>query len=230
VTGARVQIARPLDFLVVADHSDYLGLQKYMQMDDPRLTATEKGRRLREMAAENPSAVFRLIFGGDPEFTREDLVSIFAPIARQPWLDEIAAAERHNEPGVFTAFAGWEWSSHAENRNLHRVIFSPSDGAVLRAFFPFSNLESVRPEDLWAWLEKTERETGAEFVAIPHNSNMSTGLMFDRVDSDGRPITAEYARTRMRWEPVVEMTQAKGTSDRLKQKYYCLHLLLTAVY
>jgi hypothetical protein len=213
VTGTRMRISRPLDFLVVADHSDYLGLQKYMQKDDPRLTATPEGTRLRQLAAENPGAVFRMIFARDAEFSRDELLAIYAPVARQPWLDEIDAAERYNEPGVFTAFAGWEWSAQPESRNLHRVVFSPSAPEALRAFFPFSNLDSTRPEDFWAWLERTSERTGAEFVAIPHNSNMSTGLMFDRVDSDGRPITAEYARTRIRWEPVMEVTQVKGTSE-----------------
>ena len=144
IIEARMRISRPLDFLVVADHSDYLGLQKYMQIDDPRLTATEAGRRLQQLARENPGAVFRMAIGANQEFTREDLISIYAPVAKQPWLDEIAAAERHNEPGVFTAFAGWEWSSHADSINLHRVVFSPSDADVLRSFFPFSNLDSVR--------------------------------------------------------------------------------------
>jgi hypothetical protein len=213
VIEARMRISRPLDFLVVADHSDYLGLQKYMQLDDARLTATEKGRQLQQLARDDPAAVFRLIFGANPEFSREDLMAIFSPIAMLPWLDEIAAAERHNEPGVFTAFAGWEWSSHANSVNLHRVVFSPSDADVLRSFFPYSNLDSVRPEDLWNWLQATENEHGAEFVAIPHNSNMSIGNMFDLIDSDGRPISAAYARTRIRWEPVMEVTQAKGTSE-----------------
>ena len=218
VTGGRMRISRPLDFLVVADHSDYLGLQKYMQMDDPRLTATPRGRQLRELAAKDPGSVFRMIIGRTAaEFSREELTALYAPMAKQPWYDEIDAAERNNEPGVFTAFAGWEWSSNPGNRNLHRVVFSPSPAAALRSFFPFSNLDSERPEDLWAWLERTSATAGAEFVAIPHNSNMSTGLMFDMVDSDGRPITAEYARTRIRWEPVMEVTQVKGTSETLPE-------------
>jgi hypothetical protein len=154
-----------------------------------------------------------MIFGGNPEFSPEQLMDTYKPIMMQPWLDEIAAAEKHNEPGVFTAIAGWEWSSHKESRNLHRVVFSAASAGQLRRFFPYSNLDSERPEDLWAWLDKTSREIGADFVAIPHNSNMSTGLMFDRVDSQGRPITTEYARTRARWEPVVEISQAKGTSE-----------------
>lgn len=212
-TGVRMQISRPLDFLVVADHSDYLGLQQYMQTDDPRLTATPEGRRLRELAVDDPGSVFRMIFASNGEFTRETLMEIFAPVAEQPWHDEIDAAERNNEPGVFTAFAGWEWSSHPNSRNLHRVVFSPADPEGLRSFFPFSNLDSVRPEDFFAWLEATSTAINSDFVSIPHNSNMSAGLMFDVVDSDGRPMTASYARTRARWEPVVEMTQAKGTSE-----------------
>lgn len=211
--GSRVQIARPLDFLVVADHSDFLGIQVYLQKDDPRLTSTARGRQLRELTLQNPNAIFRMIIGGGQGFTREELMQTYQPIMMQPWHDAIAAAERHNQPGTFTAFSGWEWSSHRENRNLHRVIFSDATGEQLRRFFPFSNLDSERPEDLWAWLGKTSAETGADFIAIPHNSNMSTGLMFDRVDSWGRPFTAEYARTRARWEPVVEITQAKGTSE-----------------
>jgi hypothetical protein len=216
VTGERMRISRPLDFLVVADHSDYLGLQKYVQMDDPRLTATPRGRQLRELAAQDPGSVFRMIISRAPaEFSREELTALYAPIAKQPWYDEVDAAERNNEPGVFTAFAGWEWSSNPGNKNLHRVVLSPSPAAALKSFFPFSNLDSERPEDFWAWLERTSAASGAEFVAIPHNSNMSAGLMFDTVDSDGRPITAEYARTRLRWEPVMEVTQVKGTSETL---------------
>jgi len=211
--GNRVIIPRPLDFLVVADHSDYLGLQVYLQKDDPRLTGAANGRRLQEMMRENPGSIFRTIFGANPEFSAEELMATYRPIMEQPWLDEIAAAEKHNEPGRFTAFAGWEWSAHADNRNLHRVVFSPASAEQLQQFFPYSNLDSTRPEDLWRWLEDTSSNIGADFIAIPHNSNMSTGLMFDLVDSDGRPITARYARTRARWEPVVEITQAKGTSE-----------------
>jgi hypothetical protein len=213
VLRSRVQIARPLDFLVVADHSDFLGIQVYLQKDDPRLTATERGRRLRELTLQNPNAVFRMVIAGGQEFTREQLMETYKPVMMQPWLDAIDAAERNNQPGVFTAISGWEWSSHRENRNLHRVIFSDAPAMALRQFFPYSNLESERPEDLWAWLEKTSKQLSMDFIAIPHNSNMSTGLMFDRVDSWGRPFTAEYARTRARWEPVMEITQAKGTSE-----------------
>ncbi|MCC6202026.1 MAG: DUF3604 domain-containing protein [Gammaproteobacteria bacterium] len=209
----RIRITRPLDFLVVADHSDFLGLQIFAQRDDPRLTGTEVGRRLHAIARENPSVFFRLLFSPNPEISQDAMLEAYRPLMVQPWLDEIDAAERHNEPGRFTAFAGWEWTSHRDNRNLHRVIFSAAPAESLRAFFPYSSLDSTVPEDLWAWLDRTSAATGADFIAIPHNANMSTGLMFDLIDSSGRPIDAAYARTRMRWEPVLEITQVKGTSE-----------------
>ena len=211
--GSRIRIPRPLDFLVVADHSDYLGIQVYLQKDDPRLTSTPLGRRLQEMVRDSPGRVFRVIFGTDPDITPEQMLEVYQPIMGEPWNVEVDAADRHNEPGVFTAFAGWEWSSHENSRNLHRVIFTDADSARLKSFFPYSNLQSHKPEDLWSWLSETAERLAMDFIAIPHNSNMSDGLMFDRVDSYGRPFTVDYIRTRMRWEPVVEITQAKGTSE-----------------
>ena len=209
----RIRIPRPLDFLVVADHSDFLGLQIFAQRDDPRLTGSEVGRRLHAIARENPASIFGLLFSPNPEISQSAMLEAYRPLMVQPWQDEIDAAERHNEPGKFTAFAGWEWTSHRDNRNLHRVIFSAASADRLRAFFPYSSLDSTVPEDLWAWLDRTSAATGADFVAIPHNSNMSTGLMFDLIDSQGRPIDAAYARTRLRWEPVIEISQVKGSSE-----------------
>jgi hypothetical protein len=98
-------------------------------------------------------------------------------------------------------------------KNLHRCVLSDADGAAARQFAPYSNYESIRPEDLWSFLEQTKKRTGVDFLAIPHNSNLSGGLMFDMVDSDGHPLSAQYARTRVQWEPLVEVTQTKGTSE-----------------
>ena len=131
------------------------------------------------------------------------------------WALYVDAAERHNDPGVFTTIIGWEWSATSApgRSNLHRVVFTPTDGATAKNFLPFTPGDSTRPEDLWRWLEETSNRLGIDFVAIPHNSNISSGLMFDMVDSDGRPISAEYARTRMRWEQVAEVLQVKGGSE-----------------
>jgi hypothetical protein len=207
----RVRILRPLDFLVVSDHAELMSLQTELLKGNTAMLATEWGKRLRaELEANRRTSVMRF----KPEERKEVLKQLFTKEIRQgTWAAQVDAAERNNIPGKFTAFAGWEWSSAPGWKNLHRVIFSPSDAATLKKFIPFSSYDSQKPEDLWKWLEKTEEETGAEFIAIPHNSNLSGGLMFDMVDSYGRTITAEYARTRMRWEPVMEVTQVKGTSE-----------------
>ena len=129
------------------------------------------------------------------------------------WSLYVDAAERNNNPGTFTAIIGWEWTSTPNRANLHRVVFTPANAETAKKFLPLSARDSPRPEDLWSWLEDTSDRLGIDFVAIPHNSNLSTELMFDMVDSEGRPISAQYARTRMRWEPLAEVLQMKGTSE-----------------
>lgn len=213
-TRQRIRIERPLDFLVVADHAEMLQLQVRLEENDPDLLATETGQRLRAVLEEDRRAVFQEVMKISQGGGQELVDQLYTPtIRRNAWLRQVDIAERHNRPGTFTAFIGWEWTSAPNWANLHRVVFTPADGETAKKFIPYSSYDSVRPEDLWAWLEKTSQETGAEFVAIPHNSNMSNGMMFDMVDSDGRPISEEYARTRIRWEPVMEVTQVKGNSE-----------------
>jgi hypothetical protein len=209
----RVRISRPLDFLVVADHADLMGMQIYLDREDPRLLESPIGRRLLALQNDDPGAVFGLIRAETGAVTLDEMLELHTAIASSAWADNVDAAERNNRPGVFTAFAGWEWSSTPDGRNLHRVVFTPAPAETLRSFVPYSSYDSMDPEDLWYWLAQTAAANATDFIAIPHNSNMSTGLMFEDVDSAGRPMNAEYARTRERWEPVVEMTQIKGTSE-----------------
>ena len=213
-TGARVQIQTPLDFLVVADHAEMLGVPLRLMQGDPELTKTATGRKWAAMMREGRGAeVFEREFGA--------AINDNAPIAdfdservkRAAWGDIVDAAQRHYTPCAFTSFIGWEWTSTPGGKNLHRVVLMPDGAEKARQLLPFSAFDSDEPEDLWDWLAETSERVGTDFVAIPHNSNISGGLMFDEVDSEGRPITAEYARTRVRWEPVVEVTQIKGDSE-----------------
>ncbi|MHC4611598.1 MAG: DUF3604 domain-containing protein, partial [Planctomycetota bacterium] len=142
----------------------------------------------------------------DPDLNSE---SIRATV----WGELIDAAERHNDPGKFTTFIGWEWTSTPDGANLHRVVFQPEGGDVARKYLPFTSFDSVHPEDLWDWLDLTSEAVGASFVSIPHNQNISKGLMFSHAKSDGTPIDKAYAESRMRWETVVEATQIKGDSE-----------------
>lgn len=214
VTREKIRIERPFDFLVVSDHAELLQLQVRLDEEDPDLLATPTGKRLEELQKQNKRAVFgevgQIIQGKGREMLT-DLAS--DKVLGDAWRRQVKMADDNNIPGKFTALIGWEWSAAPDWSNLHRVIVTSADAATASRFLPYSSYVSNKPEDLWAFLDKTTRETGAQFVAIPHNSNMSNGRMFDRVDSEGRPFTAEYARERMRWETVMEIAQTKGTSE-----------------
>jgi len=207
-SGYQVRLDRPLDFLAVTDHAMLLGVLSAMA--DPSQDVSKhpaaKGlvgaRSLAELAA-----ALRSIY---PPEQRPLAREILDPkVVRSTWQDIVEAAERHNEPGRFTTFVGYEYTSEPDAQTLHRnVIFR--DGKVPEV--PFSRLDSANPEDLWVWME-TLRQRGIEALAIPHNSNISNGLMFGLVDRSGKPFDADYAARRMRNEPLVEVTQVKGTSD-----------------
>ena len=225
---ARIQVKDPLDFLVVADHAEFLGVIRKLYYEVHEGPAAEFAQQVRDaFDSGQGGAMFTGILPKGavaPGDTQDPVSEAGAPNAfalgqaaeilrRDTWADTTAAADRHNEPGRFTAMIGWEWSSIPSGANLHRVVMTPVDGETARKFMPFGSDESAYPDDLWAWLEKTTAETGAEFVAIPHNPNISKGYMFGETALNGTPYTTESARTRARWEPVVEVTQYKGDSE-----------------
>jgi hypothetical protein len=222
-TGQRVRIDRPLDFLVVSDHAVNLSISSRLQDGDPRLLKYPIAQRLLQLVETNGlRALTSAAMGGvgtsagnlSPE-ERAEYASTFRneEVLHESWEGQIDAAEKFNEPGVFTALIGWEWTSAPALRNLHRVVFTNAGGDVARRFTPFANWMSDRPEDLWSFFEQTKARTGADFVAMPHNANLSDGRMFELTDMDGNPFTADYARRRALWEPVTEIAQYKGTSE-----------------
>lgn len=211
---ARIQIGTPLDFLVLSDHGEFMGVIPNILKDNPIVANTETGKRYKKMFAEGKSIeVFGELIAQVNKVTppNPDLAS--DEVNRSVWGEIMAAADRHNEPGKFTAFMGWEWSSTPGGANLHRVVVMRDGKEKGQHFIPYTSLDSDKPEDLWKWLDTTSARTGAHFIAIPHNSNISQGLMFPLQDSEGNVISKEYAATRMKWEPVVEMTQIKGDSE-----------------
>lgn len=158
----------------------------------------------------DPAAQASAWLHGDPTLL-EDLDQ--PDIIQTSWEANIDAAEKHYRPGKFTTFIGWEYSPTPDGSNLHRVVFTPASGAVAKTFLPFSANQSPDPAGLWRWLAETKEKTGADFVAIPHNSNISKGRMFAATDFEGRPMTPELAKLRAEWETVAEVTQIKGTSE-----------------
>ena len=134
-------------------------------------------------------------------------------ISASQWAKSMQAADRHNQPGQFTALVGWEWSQTASGANLHRIVVSDTDGKTASMFDPVGSDDAPYPEELWDQLDVLAKKTGSQFISIPHNSNLSKGYMFSKTTLKGEPIAADYAVKRARWEPLVEATQIKGDSE-----------------
>ena len=207
--GFDMSLDTPLDFYGVSDHAFYLGVLR--QMADPS-TEISKHPAAAGMSTLGGSDDRGAKFGAILAFMRSGRgEEINDPsIRKEAWDDIVASANRHNDPGNFTAFVAYEYTaSTTDSGNLHRNVIFRDD---IAPELPFSRLDSSNPEDLWAWMDNN-RANGIESLAIPHNSNGSNGSMFMLTDNAGRPIDDAYANLRMRNEPLVEITQVKGTSD-----------------
>jgi hypothetical protein len=213
-TGQSVQLVRPLDFLVITDHAEFIGLAPMIQTSDPTLLADPWGRWVHERFNAGPEGRMEA-FSNIIEYGTVKMKNPFSSdeAARGIWADFVKKAETYNQPGHFTAMAGFEWSSSPNGNNLHRcVIFADGDDKTGQTI-PFSLFEGGDPEDLWKYLANYEEQTGGRVLAIPHNGNLSNGLMFAKVDLHGKRLTREYAKSRMRWEPLMEATQMKGDGE-----------------
>lgn len=222
--GYDMQLSRPMDFYAVTDHAMFLGLTKaaaetstefsknafsepYHDLNAPENFGTglySTLKRIATFADFLPRAVEQILSG---ELDRDQVLGVI----RSAWEDTVDAADQFNDPGNFTTFAAYEYtSSTAGMGNLHRnVIFEGTENLPRE---PFSRFHSVNPEDLWQWMDDL-REKGVESLAIPHNSNGSNGQMFKLVDWAGSNFDDDYAQQRIRNEPIVEITQIKGTSE-----------------
>jgi hypothetical protein len=204
--GGTAKRSEPLDFLAVTDHSENIGV--FNSLDDPNsdFSKSEAGKAFK---ANPVKAFFDAISSGKLASGKllED-VKDAKVLSQSAWAREVEAANRNYRPGVFTTFIAYEWTSMPDGQNLHRNVIFRSDQAPN----PFTSVDSPKPEDLWAWLDKI-RKDGYEALAIPHNSNASNGLMFDWNDTNGRPIDQAYAEQRASDEPLVEIAQNKGASE-----------------
>jgi len=215
-TGVRARLYRPLDFLVVSDHSDAMGFFPLMAGGHPTFMAKAEGRRWNQMINAGGSDAVAAALEIIDSFSRGEFP--WAPndpvLGRPVWDEIVAAAEEYNEPGRFTAFIGYEWTSLAPpGNNLHRVVIYRDDADRTSGILPFTGTDSIDPEDLWEVLQAYEQQTGGQVLAIPHNGNLSNGMMFDVETMDGQPLSRDYAERRARWEPLVEVTQIKGDGE-----------------
>ena len=220
--GMRIKLSRPLDFIVVADHSDNMGFFPKLFAGDPSYLADPTGKKWYDDIQKGGEAAVAVATDVVDRFSKNTFPPALASLPgtktyRDAWEVTINAAEKYNRPNQFTAFIGFEWTSNTGGNNLHRVVIMRDGGDKARQVEPLATIRpsgSDDPKDLWKYLQAYEDKTGGEILAIAHNGNLSNGIMFPEIDSfTGKPITKEYAETRARWEPLYEATQIKGDGE-----------------
>lgn len=218
--GTKAKLSRPLDFLVIADHSDAMGATKAI-MEAPRIALLTNKFLLRwhDMMNESDEGSLQvtaeLIDGAARGTLPESLTDPEETVERTTdlWTKHGKTVDQYNEPGKFTAFMGFEYTPMPDGDNLHRVVMFRDGPTKMGDTIPFGALGSQNPEKLWGYMEAYEKKTGGKVLAIPHNSNVSNGRMFAMNKYDGSPIDAAYVKTRALREPIVEVTQIKGDSE-----------------
>ncbi len=220
MTAGPLRLSRPLDFLVVADHSDNMGFFPDLIAGAPHILSVPKGKDWynRVMAGEGVGVAIELIgLFSQGKFPKDLVYYPDSKPYKKAWAKTVAAAERYNDPGKFTAFIGYEWTSLVHGNNMHRVVIYRDDGDKGGQMVPFTAsppMGSTTPRDLWSWLEQYEEKTGGDVLAIAHNGNLSNGIMFPmKVQSDGVRLDASWAQRRSKWEPLYEATQIKGDGE-----------------
>lgn len=207
--GLRVKLSRPLDWLVVSDHSDAMGAMNEIidgnatLMRDPRLRDWHE--RLNQGGDTALAATMEVIetFAG---ITGEALPEAASDrrFVQSVWDEFTETADAYDDPGTFTAFIGYEWTSTEAGNNLHRNVIYRDDASRARQMLPFTTAETFNPEDLWDWMGAYEEKTGGRVFALAHNGNVSNGLMFpvETNPETGEPLTGDYAEQRAKWEPL----------------------------
>jgi hypothetical protein len=218
-TGLKTKLSRPLDFLVIADHSDGLAALKSIY-EAPRLLIRDPALlRWHDMLQQGPKEsmqVAKELIDGFSQHTLPPALSDQQKTAdrqAKTWAEHTSITERYNEPGTFTAFNGFEYTLMPKGDNLHRVVIMRDGKERADKVLPYSSLVGTSPDMLWDYMDAYQKATGGKILAIPHNSNVSNGLMFQMTGPGGGAMTADYARRRAAHEPLVEATQIKGDSE-----------------
>ena len=216
-TGEKVKLSRPYDFMMVADHSDSLGVMSGVLAGDPQLLADptlKKWNKGMNAGGEAATAVVMEMITMQGEGTLPEAVTD-KDVQLDMWQKMTEIVEGHNDPGTFTALIGYEWTSnYGGGNNLHRNVVYRDGKDKADMVRPLTTYDTDIPNEFWNWMAMYEEKTGGRVLAVPHNGNLSNGLMFATETPDGKPIDAEWAEARARWEPLVEVTQSKGTSEQ----------------
>lgn len=222
-TGQPVRISQPYDFLAVTEHTDGMGVILDILSGKPNIMADPYGRELNAAFNKGGKAARKATVGMIAKFAQGEINEVLNyqpgnPAYKATWDTIVQAAEDYNTPGQFTALIGFEWTSLVKGNNLHRVVLMRDDADKATMIEPYTTtppLGSPNPRDLWKWMANWEEKTGGQILAIPHNGNLSNGWMFPLVDNfdQNNPLDDSYLESRKRWEPLVEVSQAKGDGE-----------------
>jgi hypothetical protein len=215
-SGQPAKLSRPMDWIVVTDHSDAMGVIAYLRAGDAEMmkdpTLKKWSEMMRKGGDEAQAATVELVTAQSNKKLPPAMVD--PKYMKSSWESQTAVMEKYNEPGRFSAIIGFEWTSNAGGgNNLHRNVIYRDNKDKADQVLPLTTFQSENPEDLWKWMDAWEKKTGGKLLAIPHNGNLSGGRMFELQKFNGDPMTREWAEERQRWEPVFEIAQTKGQSE-----------------
>ena len=212
-TGLKFKLERPLDWLAITDHAEFLGLSGQLASANPELLANPTGKKWYDLSRGTPQQKFE---GAWDVF--QTIASAKDPINNpklqvSAWAEAYEAAEKYNQPGVFTTLHGFEWTSVPGGNNLHRTVIFRDNVDRVKQTIPYSAFDSQNPADLWKYMDEYVQKTGGQVLAIPHNGNLSNGLMYTAETYDSKPMDRAYAESRIGHEPLMEVTQIKGDGE-----------------
>ena len=211
--GVRFKQDRPLDWISITDHAEYLGIADQIRAGSPALLANPQGKRWYDMSRTSPEEGVKAAIEAVVSIKDGKPVFNSAEIAGDAWAHAMAAAEKWNQPGVFTTLHGFEGTSAPGGKNLHRTVIFRDGADRVNQVLPFSAFDSPDPAELWKYMDSYMKKTGGQVLAIPHNGNLSMGIMYTAETFDGKPMDRDYADARINHEPIMEVTQIKGDSE-----------------
>ena len=211
--GVHFKQDRPLDWVAITDHAEYMGISDQLRAGSPDLLANPQGKRWYEMSKTSPEEGVKAAIEAVVSMQSGKPVFDASKLTAAAWAHATASAEKWNQPGVFTTLHGFEWTCAPGGNNLHRTVIFRDNADHVNQIVPFSTFDSQDPAELWKYMDNYAKKTGGQVLAIPHNGNLSNGIMYTAETFDGKPMDRAYAEARASHEPLLEATQIKGDSE-----------------